>query len=241
MITREEFEQWLGTFSPYRWKLKEDSSGVYWLYLSDRVAVSISSTLRRDNATVEKDKASIQMRLVSVLHGHTLNKTAQGQQGYNRVKGWRANLKRGVDGFIETYKNSLSFYENNARVPDRAEYQQQWKRKVEGYPGWERDSFLSDLHVKIMKGNVLSEKQEQAIVKTVGDDPPPVPMIARVRALYALSERAKETALMQACVVYGKALQTNPATKAPEDIAKALSDKAKAIQQVLAKNPNLNR
>lgn len=239
VITREDFEQWLDTFSPYRWKIKEDTSGIYWLYLSDRVVVHISSTLRKDNASVEKDGASIQMKLISALHGHTLNKVGQGQQGFNRVKGWRVNLKKGVDRFIDIYRKSPSFYDNIARVPDREKYLRDWSIRVESYPGWERDSFLSDLHAKIMKGNVLSEKQEQAIMKIVGDDPPPVPMFARVRALFIIARAKEDKALMASCVAYGKALSTNAALRPPRDVEDALSDKAKVIKQILDKNPKL--
>lgn len=169
-ITRAEWEEWLDTL-PFKWKLKDGSVGLYHLMLSDNVAIEVRSTVSSREEVMDRAQASIQMRMISLVTGQVLNKKAQEQSRFHRTKNWRNTLAQALQRFKQVYEQSQSFYEAIARIADRDAYREEWIRKIEGVPGWETNRFLQDIHDRLAKRNILTEKQEAAVDRAVANAP----------------------------------------------------------------------
>jgi hypothetical protein len=165
-ITKEDFEQWLKQI-PYvkTFKIQPGTRGVYIIPLSKSVAISITSTLGMTSQTKGYAKASMKMRLVSLISGRVLNKKAQGQNHFKRTLNWRVTWKKGLDRLRDTYLKAATFYDRIASVEDRDKYQRDMITKITSIQDWQSNKFLEDLHSKVSQGMILSEKQEAAIDK----------------------------------------------------------------------------
>jgi len=201
-ISRSEFEDWLDAIG-YRgkWAIKQNTGGVYWIHLSDFVAVEINSTTGSSDAVMERGEASMSLRLVSRVSGRVLNKKAMGQSHFARTLGWKKNWKTGVERMVEAYVKSKDFYDKIASVADLHEYKLNWLREIERVPTWKNINFLVDLHDKVNDGGVLSDKQEAAIRKMVDEVPTPQetpatpeehPLVAPLRLIYAAARREND-------------------------------------------------
>ncbi len=198
-ISRSEFEEWLDAIG-YRgkWDIKQNTGGVYWIYLSEFVAVEINSTTGSSDTVMERGEASMSLRLVSRISGRVLNKKAMRQSHFARTTGWKKNWKTGVERMVEAYVKSKDFYDKIASVADLREYKQSWLREIERVPNWKNVNFLVDLRSKVEDGGVLSDKQEAAIRKMVDQAPTPPetptvpeehPLVAPLRLIYAAARR----------------------------------------------------
>jgi hypothetical protein len=161
-ITRDEFEEWLNS-APWSWKKKSGTAGVYVLRLSDYVGVLINSTVGSQDAAMNRGKASGSMRLISLEHGHTLNKKAMGQSHFARTMNWRQNWKKGVQRIVDAYENSPSFYDAFAGVADRRQYQAEMKALIEAVPNWQSVEMLSSFHKRVSDGGILTLRQRDAL------------------------------------------------------------------------------
>jgi hypothetical protein len=161
-LTREEFEEWLDS-TPYRgkWTLKSGTVGVYSLELSKNVGIEVSSSISGREEVMDRARASIQCRLVSLVTGQTLNKKAQGQSHVKRTSGWRQSLKKVIQRIEDAYFKSEGFYERIAVIEDRKAYQRDWLDRIESQEDWASDSAVKDFHDRIEKGAILSERQEE--------------------------------------------------------------------------------
>lgn len=219
-ITRDDFEEWLD--STYRkWMPKSGTVGVYLIPLSPHVAVQVSSTQASGGRSVGYAKGSMQTRLVSLHSGQVLNKKAQGKSHYKRTKNWRANLEKGIATIKDVYLKSQSFYDGIAKVEDRGQYRDDFLSKIEGYPGWSSNTFLSSLHEKVTRGMVLTKKQEQALDKVLSKAPAPTPAVDEpaaptpnqerlddLRKLWVAAKRGNDRWLMTFVESVGKQYKT---------------------------------
>lgn len=203
-FTREAFEEWLNTIA-MDWNPKPRTAGVYQLPLSSNVAIEVSSSLTGRDSVVNYAKASMQLRLVSLVTGQVLNKKAQGQSHFKRTKGWRDSLKAGVFRMRDAYRKSESFYEAIAEITDREAYQKELTEKIESVPGWQQNDFLADMFSRLVGGGVLTTKQKDAVLRVVDRPAPSAPaapqvdedFIQRLRGLYAAARRAGDQWLME--------------------------------------------
>jgi hypothetical protein len=169
-ITRRQFEAWLKS-TKLPWSLRDDTQGVYQLVLSDNVAIKVSSTLGRTNATKGYAKASMQMRMVSRVTGRVLNKKAQGRSHYKRTKNWRKNLSEGVSRFQDAYNDSRSFYDAIAEIEDRDAYKSDLIAKIEGAANWRRNPALVEYHERLSSGKILTLDQKSKLEQLVSQKP----------------------------------------------------------------------
>jgi hypothetical protein len=173
-LTRDEFEDWLDDIGfRGKWKLKPGRGGVYQLKLSKVVAIEINSTTGTAEEVMGRARASMKLRLVSLVTGRTLNKKSMGQSHFKRTLNWRQTWAKGVDRMKDAYMKSRSWYDQIAAIEDRDQYKADLLAEIEAIPGWESDRFLSDLHGKVERGGVLSEKQRAAIRRSrdaIGDE-----------------------------------------------------------------------
>jgi len=171
-LTRQEFEDWLDRDLGYRgrWSLKQDRGGVYHIHLSDRVAIEINSTTGTQTRVMGRGRASMKLRLISRINGHTLNKKSMGQSHFARTINWKKNWKAGVERVRDAYLKSPSFYE---KIADKDAYKAKWETAIQGIPGWENNPFLMSLKERLEEGKTLSDRQEQAVERSVARNPAP--------------------------------------------------------------------
>jgi hypothetical protein len=163
-ITREEFEEWLSS-TGIRWKIKDNTEGIYWLLLSDLVAIQVSSSLGRTDASMGYARASMQMRLISQVTKQVLNKKIQDQSHFKRTKNWRATLSKAVDRFKDEYVKVRAFYDAIAEIEDRKAYQAEFIAKIEAVPNWQEQKALTDFHGILSTGKILTQKQRELLEK----------------------------------------------------------------------------
>lgn len=163
-ITRKEFEDWLDT-TKYRgkWKLKDNTAGVYILPMSDVVGIELSSSIGREDQALSLGNAAMHMRMVSLITKQTLNKKAQGQSHFKRTTGWRDSLGRGLSAFESAYMQSQAFYEAIAKITDREKYKQEMQAKIEAISSWETIPDLVRLHQRILANGVFTDREEKQI------------------------------------------------------------------------------
>jgi hypothetical protein len=208
-LTREEFEEWLeslGFQGAKQWKIKPGRGGVYLLPLSDKVAVEINSTTGTKEEVMGRGRASMSLRLVSLITGFVLNKKAMGQSHFARTINWRDNWAKGVERMKDAYIKAKSWYDTIAAIEDRDAYKDEITAEIEAIPGWAENQFLTDLHGKVQQGGVLTEKQREAIGRSRGSTQAPTssptsspasprgvaeddPLLLRMRGLYSAARR----------------------------------------------------
>lgn len=169
-ITKSEFEAWLSSLG-HPWKLKPGTRGCYLVGLSDRVALHITSTLG-DERSKGYAQAAGQMRLVSLVTDHCLNRKAQGQKHFKRTSGWRKTWGAGVSRMVAAYNECPDFYERIALPEDQQDKPEEpeivgrmrkaWKAAKAAGNVWEME-FLEDIAPCVKKGKPLSEKQQLAL------------------------------------------------------------------------------
>lgn len=208
-ISRNELEEWLDSLPlKGRWHLKPGRAGVYFLPLSDTVAVQLNSTIGSADDAMGRGQASMHLSLVSLVTGQILNKKAQGQSHFNRTLNWRKTWRVGFDRLKDTYLKSQGFYDTIARIENREDYKQGILERIEKTPGWEGDSFISDLHSRVLKGGILTAKQEEALDRALAQlkrqDPakdmdPGVDqeLLRRMRLLYQKADQDNDRWLME--------------------------------------------
>jgi hypothetical protein len=167
-ITRQEFEDWLDSIGfRGKWQIKSSTGGVYQLFLSPTVMIEINSTTGSSSSVRSRGQASMSLRLVSRITGKTLNRKAMGQRYFARTTNWRKNWEKGVDRMKATYEASKGWYDQIAKIADRDKYKTSMLAKIESVPNWSDDGFLSSLHERVKKGGVLTDRQEEALDRTL--------------------------------------------------------------------------
>lgn len=165
-ISREDFEKWLSTLGK-PWSRDERTAGVYYVHLSDRVGVKISSSIGRSDSAMGRASASIDIVLASLVTRMTLNRRGGEQSRYHRTQGWRDSLKRGVLHFAQVYQAARDFYERIAPIADREKYKEERLRVLGRIPDVSDDDVLSHIHKRLVQGGVLDESQE-AVMRVAG-------------------------------------------------------------------------
>ena len=202
-LTRDEFEDWLTRdlgFPPSDWRLKPGRGGVYQLFLSPTVAIEINSTTGAQDAVMDRGDASMSMWLASRVNGKVLNRKAMERSHFKRTKNWRKTWKEGIDSMKAAYLGAKDFYDRMASIEDLDTYKRDTIALIRRDPNWQSDTFLSDLHDKVQRGSILTEKQQAAVERTVAridqrqtPPAPPAPPAedARLPALRELWVRAR--------------------------------------------------
>lgn len=115
-ITRADLEDFLDT-TGLPWHRKAGTAGVYYLCVSPRVAIRLSSTLKGDGTEqgVACGGASMKLDLVSRLDGSCLNRKASKQSRYHRTLQWQRNWAKGVKHWEKVYADKADFYERVAQ------------------------------------------------------------------------------------------------------------------------------
>lgn len=235
-ITREEFEDWLDSLGK-RWKRKRGTVGVYRIRLSDAVAIEVSSSLGGGDSNMGRGRASMQVRLVSVITNHTLNKKAQGQKYFKRTQNWRRNLRKGVDRMEQAYRRASAFYEAIAEIEDRKAYKRDVLGIIESIDGWEANPDLVDLHNKVGRGGILTKKQ-LAEVRQMAINPGATTsqstlteaqeaFIERLRELWKAARAAGDDWTMEFAADIGQKLTGNSNYRLSERQREVLLDKLK--------------
>lgn len=163
-ISREELEEWLSSLDK-KWSRDLHTAGIYYIHLSESVAVKLSSTQTSSSGSMGYADASMKLSLVSLVSGQLLNKKDADRSHFKRTLNWRKTWKEGVEHWISVYQGAKSFYDKIAIVTDRYEYKKSWMDKIERVSNWEKNTFLKDLHDKLDKGSILSDAQEEGIMK----------------------------------------------------------------------------
>lgn len=171
-ITREELEDWLDTLPlAGRWVLRPGSVGVYLLPVGENVAVKLSSSIGSRDGVLDKGKASMQLSLVSLLTGQTLNKKAQGQAYFTRTLQWKKNWKEGIQRMQEAYKKAQGFYDALALIEDRNQYKDDLLERIEKIYDWQNHPALADFHRRVQAGGILTTAQAEVIVRAEKNQP----------------------------------------------------------------------
>lgn len=196
-LTREDFEGWLTRdlgFSPSEWRLKPGRGGVYQLFLSPTVAIEVNSTTGSQDAVMERGSASMSLWLASRVNGKVLNKKAMGQSHFARTLNWRDNWKKGVERMKDAYLKSKDFYDRLASIEDLDQYKRDTLALIESNDGWQNNTFLSDMHDKVQRGSILSEKQQAALAPRRAPTPAAAedPRIQGLRELWSRANRSQD-------------------------------------------------
>lgn len=200
-LTRDDFEGWLTHdlgFSRSEWALKPGRGGVYQLFLSPTVAIEVNSTTGSQDAVMGRGSASMSLWLASRVNGKTLNKKAMGQSHFARTLNWRENWKKGVERMKDAYLKSKDFYDRLASIEDLDQYKRDTLALIESNEGWQSNTFLSDMHEKVQRGSILSEKQQAALAPRRAPAPPAQggaedPRLKGMRELWSRANRSQDT------------------------------------------------
>jgi hypothetical protein len=165
-ITKDDLENWLDSLGK-KWTKDVTKAGIYYIHLSNTVAVKLSSTLSGTQTTMDYAKASMKLSLVSLVTKKLLNKKDADRSHFKRTTNWKTTWKEGVDHWESVYKNAKGFYDRISVVEDQEQYKENWLSKIESVQNWESVSILSQLHNKVQTGTILSPNQEGAILKFV--------------------------------------------------------------------------
>jgi hypothetical protein len=244
-FTRQEFEDWLATLG-YRWRLKPQRKGVYQLMLSDSVAIEVHSSMTGRDDVMDHAAASMSVSLVSLVTGLALNKVAQGQTHFKRTTNWRVNLAKGVKRMEDAYRKSSAFYDALALITDRKAYKRDLMAKIESISGWDKNSFLSDLHSRLDGNGILTIKQQEALERAVkdsqttskaptisqGTDPD---LLRQVRALYLIAKAEGNEWMLQFTESVGKMLAAGRTLtdRQMSTLVKLVKDNNRKIQEVM--------
>jgi len=207
-LTRQEFEDWLDS-NGFRgkWKIHPRYDGVYSLYLSDTVAISINSTTGSRDAVMSRGRASMKMRLVSRVTDKVLlgPKKLMGKDHAKRTTNWRQTWAKSLTQAKRTYEGARSFYDAIATIEDREQYKADTLHMIEQVQGWQQDSMLTSFRGKVIRGGILTTKQLAEVQRARKS--PPVPsepaaqpgeprsldeeLIQRMRDLYVAARRSR--------------------------------------------------
>ena len=249
-ISRAELEEWLDTLHLHKkWSIKQGTSGIYLLPLSDVAAVKLSSTVGSADDAMGRGQASMQLSLISLVTGQVLNKKAQGQSHFARTTNWRITWKTGIERFREAYHKSQGFYDAIAVIKDREAYKKDILSRIEALPNWQSRDILGDFHARVLQGGVLTPKQLELLDKILASPapephkPPPAPpsapqapvvdeaFIERVRALYVHARDRGDNWLMGFAESIGKQLKAGrPLTPRQEEVLNQNLSRAKVAQ-----------
>jgi hypothetical protein len=169
-ISREELEDWLDSL-PYIWTREPRMSGIYYIHLSDAVAIKLSSTQTASSGSMGYAEGSMKLSLVSLVTKQLLNKKDADRSHFKRTLNWKKTWKDGVEHWASVYKNAKDFYDRIAIVEDRAEYKRNLLKDIESVYGWDKNVFLSSMHEKVSNNSILTKAQEEAIAKFVKNRP----------------------------------------------------------------------
>lgn len=169
-ISREELEDWLDSL-PYSWTREPRMAGIYYIHLSDAVAIKLSSTQTASSGSMGYAEGSMKLSLVSLVTKQLLNKKDADRSHFKRTLNWKKTWKDGVEHWASVYKNAKDFYDRIAIVEDRAEYKKKILKDIESVYGWDKNVFLSSLHEKVSNNSILSKAQEEALAKIVKNRP----------------------------------------------------------------------
>lgn len=169
-ITVDEFLEWIedyarSTQAIHGWSKKEATKGIFLLYLSDEVAIKVSSSLG-DTRSKGYAQAAIHAMLVSRITGRVLNKKAAEQSHVKRTMGWRDSLKKVCNRLIAAFQDKSKFYEVIASEGGLEGYVDYWKGVIEAVANWRTNRFLADLYSKLDQNRLLSDLQESKILET---------------------------------------------------------------------------
>ena len=223
-ISREELEAWLDTLGSLihgKWSRKPNRAGVYFLPLSQNVAVQLNSTIGTDDDAMGRGMAAMHLMLVSLVTGQVLNKKAQGQSHFKRTTGWQRTWKEGVARMRDAYLKSAGFYDALAEIEDRAKYQKELLALIESVPTWANDPTLKDFHDRLESGSILTIKQRALLEGTVSRAraKPDTSRVDRVRDLWRKAQRDGNTWLMGFAENVGKTLEAGkPLSSRQQDV-----------------------
>ncbi len=198
-ISREDFEQWLHSLGK-PWTREPGKAGIYFVHLSDRVGVKISSSIGSAGSAMERAAASIDLVLVSLVTGKTLNRRGAEQSRYHRTQGWRDNLRRGVQHWASVYEEAREFYDRIAPIADRQKYKDEHIRVIDHVPGHEQDDVLARIRKRLVEGGVLSDPEEAVIKVAQGLSADQVKFLGRLDQLRQKAANDHQTAILVAQV-----------------------------------------
>lgn len=161
-IDRDDIETWLRD-SHWDWERKSGTAGIYLLKLSPVVAIHFSSTVGGADTAKGHANASANMKIVSLVTGMTLNKKAKGQSRFHRTTNWRKNWLDGLLRLKAAYTKSQGFYDAIAEIEDRDTYKAEMIARIEAFPEWSKNDFLSSLHDRLARDGVLTSRQKEAL------------------------------------------------------------------------------
>lgn len=191
-ITREDFEQWLRTLGK-PWSRDERTAGVYYVHLSDRVGVKISSSIGSRDSAMGRASASVDITLASLVTRKTLNRKGGEQSRYHRTQKWRDNFKRGVQHFAQVYEAARDFYERIAPIEDREKYKTERLRVLARIPDVSDDDVLSHVNKRLVQGGVLDDAQEAVMRVAANLSEDQIKFLARLERLRQQSARDART------------------------------------------------
>jgi hypothetical protein len=210
-LTREDFEEWLDTLK-FDWQKKTGKVGVYQLFITDDVGIEISSSISQQERVMNRARAAIHMKMVSFVTGQTLNKKAQGQSHFKRTTNWRSSLEKGIDRIHSAYIRAKDFYDAIAQIENRDKYKSETIAKIESIGGWERNNTLRDFHRRVVRGGILTEKQQNVLDSTEPiEEEPEVEdeFLNKLRRLYVMARGANDKWLMDFVESVGKQYKRN--------------------------------
>jgi len=173
-LDRNDIEQWL-TSNGWNWGRKSGTAGIYLLNLSRNVAIHFSSTVGSSSSARGHAAASANMKLVSLITGQALNKKAKGQSRFHRTTNWSKNWQAGLVRLKAAYEKSEGFYEAIAEIKDRRAYKTEMTARVEAFPKWSENDFLSSLHNRLTRDGVLTIRQKDALERMENRNKPSAP------------------------------------------------------------------
>lgn len=165
-ITREDLEKWLEGL-PWKWSRVAGKAGIYHIHLSDHVAVKLSSTIGASDNAMGYADASMNLELVARSSGKILNRKARDRSHFKRTKNWQKTWFEGIQHWAEVYRPAAAFYDKIAQIDDRETYAKSFIEKIEAIPNWQTNEMLVGFRNKLLKGDVLSDKQEIEIEKAM--------------------------------------------------------------------------
>ena len=162
-ITRQELEKWLDDKN-YSWERDSTKQGIYFITLSDNVAIKLSSTQTRNDNSVAKGFASMNLTLVSRVNGWTLNRKARDRKHFKRTTNWKTTWSEGISHWIKEYLSKYKFYE---KIADRNAYKNKWQSTISSSPRFQSDVALQKYYAKLSQGEILWENEEAAILASI--------------------------------------------------------------------------
>ena len=157
-ITRDEFDSWMDSLRR-RWKRKPGTEGIYVIPLSDNVGIQIRSSIGHKQMALDKGRASVTIKMVSLKNGKTLGKRGVvGQTKFYRTKDWRRRWAKAVQMVEKAYRADQDYYETTA-VMDPEVYKVDTLKTIETVPNWKQHKMLRKWHDVVSRGGLLSLKQ----------------------------------------------------------------------------------